>query len=203
MRFATIVDPGAAEMDALLAIYREAIPSRERKPDSDVRAMAASPDHRVEVALGAHGEVVGFALVYTGKRLDLLEYLAVDARCRSSGTGAVLFARVLRNDRPLVVEVESDRFPSPDQATRTRRIGFYRRLGCQRISGLTFLLPLAGDGPPPPLDLLVAGCGAENVPRSQVGHWLRDIYTGVYAQPSDDPRIATMLATLPDRVGLE
>ena len=50
---------------------------------------------------------------------------------------------------PVLFEVDSDREASSDRAVRTRRIRFYRRLGCVKIAGLRYLMPLRGVGPVP------------------------------------------------------
>lgn len=196
--FATLTDPADPRFSSLLALYAAAIPARERKPAADVRDMAASPRHRVDVAYD-RGALVGFTLLYLGERLALLEYMAVAEARRGGGLGAALYAAARRaaGPRPLLVEVESDREPVPDRALRARRIGFYRRLGCRRIDGIDYILPLPGDGPPPRLELLVDGIAGDAVAPATMSAWLGDIYAGVYGCPSDDPRLATMRASLP------
>src|SRR5207302_238261 len=64
----------------------------------------------------------------------LFEYLAVDERHRGRGMGAALFRHVLAAvaGRAVLLEVDSDRDPSPLQHERSRRLAFYQRLGCQR-----------------------------------------------------------------------
>ena len=199
LRFARVTDPAAPEMEALLAIYEKAIPLHERKGEDAVRAMATSPDHRVEVAIDAGG-VAGFSLVWVGTRVALLEYLAVDQGRRGSGLGAALFCRVAGASSPLLLEVEPDGEPGPDQAMRARRIGFYRRLGCRRVEGMAFQLPLPGAETT--LDLMVSGYPTATVGRPLLRRWLIDVYVGVYGCAADDPRIAAMLAGTQDPASL-
>ncbi|HEX4633813.1 MAG TPA: hypothetical protein VH163_08280, partial [Gemmatimonadales bacterium] len=93
---------------------------------------------------------------------------------------------------------------SDDQQIRTRRQGFYRRLGCARIGGLHYILPLPGAGAPPEMDLMVyAAPRLDGLPKSELERWLATIYRDVYHCPATDPRIARMLASLPDPVPLE
>lgn len=200
--FSRVTSPAAHEMNGLLAIYEQAIPAGERKPEAAVRAMARSPDHVVEVATDASG-VAGFSLLYVGRGLSLLEYLAVDPERRGSGVGAALFRRAANVASPILLEVESDREDTPDQALRSRRIAFYRRLGCRRIDGVSFDLPLPSVGPAPLLDILVARYDGAAVSRSLVRRWLTEMYVGVYGRSPDDPRIIAMVTAAPDPVLLD
>jgi hypothetical protein len=105
---------------------------------------------------------------------------------------------------PVLLEIDSDREASSDRAMRTRRERFYRRLGCLRIAGLHYLMPLAGEGSPPEMDLLVYS--TEQLGRlgwSELRRWLATIYRDVYRCSPDDPRLAQMVAELPDPVLLE
>jgi GNAT superfamily N-acetyltransferase len=201
---AFLADPTDPRFDGLLRLYEAAIPARERKSEAVVRAMAGSPSQRVAIA-EMDGAVAGFFLLYVGEHMALLEYLATGERLRGQGLGAWLVRAAIdaAGDRPMLVEVESDREAVPDRALRSRRIAFYRRLGCRRLSGLDFGLPLPGDGPPPWLDLLVAGARAGEVGRGQAAAWLTEIYAKVYLCDADDPRLGTMIAALPGAIPLE
>ena len=70
-------------------------------------------------------------------------------------------------------------------------------------------MPLAGEGAPPEMDLLVhtaepLGRPARNeVARGEVKRWLETIYRDVYHCAPDDPRLAQMVAALPDPVLLD
>jgi ribosomal protein S18 acetylase RimI-like enzyme len=188
----------------LIDIYQATIPGRERKPVEDVAAMLHSRCHVLTVA-EEDQRVVGFSILYAGDDLAVLEYLASDERCRGQGIGAALYrsARHEAGGRPLIVEVERDREGEPDQPLRARRIGFYRKLGCRRVARFNFILPLAGVGDPPRLDLLVDGWARPIVRGRDFARWLTEIYAGVYACSTDDPRLLGMIAGLPAELTLE
>ncbi len=87
---------------------------------------------------------------------------------------------------------------------RTRREQFYRRLGCLRIGGLRYLMPLPGEGPSPEMDLMVyAAEPLDRLARGDVKRWLETIYRDVYHASPDDPRIGQMLSDLPDPVRVQ
>ncbi|MEO8466942.1 MAG: hypothetical protein ABI640_16515 [Gammaproteobacteria bacterium] len=69
----------SAAFAELLRLYREAIPSSERKQDDELREMLARDDYEFRVALRDDG-VVGFTIVKRFQSCDasLLEYMAVD-----------------------------------------------------------------------------------------------------------------------------
>ena len=206
----------------LYAIYAASIAAREQKGESWIAAMISQPAYRVWVAK-ADGLVRGFSILFlpAGGGFALLEYMAVAPDRRNHGTGAELFRQTVEQAvtpegrrLPVVLEVDSDREASSDRAMRTRREQFYRRLGCRRIAGLRYLMPLAGAGAPPEMDLFVypaeplgdpaAGQVAPSqVPRSEVTRWLESIYRDVYHCAPDDPRLPQMVATLPDPVPLD
>jgi GNAT superfamily N-acetyltransferase len=204
LTFAHVTQAESSDMEGLLALYEVSIPARERKPFAAIRQMAASPHHRVEVACEAQ-RVVGFSLLACSPRLGLLEYMAVDPRRRGAGLGASLYgrAKAATLGRPMLIEVEADVGIPPDLDVRRRRIEFYRRLGCRRLVGFDYLLPLAGEGPPPAMVLLVDKQGDEVLPASLVDAWLNDIFCLGYQLPHDDPVLQSMRCVLPQAVCLE
>jgi GNAT superfamily N-acetyltransferase len=196
----------------LIGIYEASIPASERKPAEAIRDMACRSDYRLVVATQDQ-TLLGFAAVFAppDENFALLEYLAVDERFRGGGIGAGLFraaVRTLEDDAragPLLIEVEALEGDPAERARQERRRAFYRRLGCRRVAGLDYLLPLrAAAAPPPPVMHLFARVAA-NVPlsRADLERALGVIYPRVYGQHADDPRIAAMLAAVGDPVGLE
>jgi GNAT superfamily N-acetyltransferase len=200
----------------LYAIYAASIAAREQKGESWIAAMINDPQYRVWVAK-AGGLVRGFSILFVpaGGGFALLEYMAVAPDQRDHGMGAELFRQTVNQavtadgrKLPVVLEVDSDREASSDRALRTRREQFYRRLGCLRVAGLRYLMPLGGEGAPPEMDLLVypaeplGGPARNEVARSDVKRWLETIYRDVYRCAPDDPRPAQMVAALPDPVPL-
>jgi GNAT superfamily N-acetyltransferase len=196
----------------LLAIYVASITPREQKSEDWIRAMVAAPEYRVWVA-NAAGRVLGFSLLFSprAESFALLEYMAVASEQRGQGLGAELFRRSVAHavtpegvELPVLLEIDSDREVSSDRALRTRRERFYRRLGCAKIAGLRYRMPLRGVGPVPEMDLMVYRAGPpQEVARGDLRRWLETIYRDVYRCSSDDPRILQMLLPLPDPVLVE
>jgi GNAT superfamily N-acetyltransferase len=196
----------------LYAIYAASIATREQKPEGWIADMIGAAEYRVWVAK-AGGIVRGFSILFipAAGGFALLEYMAVAADRRNQGLGAELFRRTVEHavtpggrKLPVLLEIDSDREASSDRAMRTRRERFYRRLGCLRIAGLHYLMPLAGEGSPPEMDLLVYS--TEQLGRlgwSELRRWLATIYRDVYRCSPGDPRLAQMVAELPDPVLLE
>lgn len=193
---------------ALLRLYTEAFPPEERKPAAGLRTMLPQPRYRFLVAEQG-GVVVGFAILMQAEtaRVTLLEYFAIQPACRGQGIGRALLQEILLSlntaECPLLIEVESDRDPTPDQAQRHRRKQFYRAAGARQIAGLRYLMPQIATLPPPPMELLLfAGPMPASLPKQRVHSWLRAVYTEVYGQTPDDPRPHHMLSELPKRVTL-
>ncbi len=103
-----------------------------------------------------------------------------------------------------MLEGDSDREASADRELRTRRQRFYRRLGCMRVSGLHYILPLPGQGAAPEMDLMLYSAEPlRDLPKRELERWLRTIYRDVYRCSFDDPRIVQMLHDVSDPVRLE
>jgi hypothetical protein len=201
----------------LYAIYAASIAAREQKREGWIAAMVGAPEYHVWVAK-AGGLVRGFSILFVpaGGGFALLEYMAVAPGQRNQGLGAEVFRQTVAQaltpegrQLPVLLEVDSDREEASDRALRTRRERFYRRLGCLRIAGLHYLMPLGGEGSPPEMDLFVYNAeplgrpAPSEVPRSEVKRWLETIYQDVYHCAPDDPRLAQMVAPLPDPVLLD
>jgi GNAT superfamily N-acetyltransferase len=201
----------------LYAIYAASIATREQKGESWIASMVGAPEYRVWVAK-VGGLVRGFSMLFipTAGELALLEYMAVAPEQRNHGTGAELFRQTVAEavtpegrKLPVLLEVDSDREAASDRALRTRREQFYRRLGCLRLAGLRYVMPLDGEGAPPEMDLLVypadplGSLAGNHVARTQVKDWLEIVYRDVYRCAPDDPRLAQMVAALPDPVPLD
>ena len=161
---------------------------------------------------GAPAQVLGLAVVYVPPSEDfcLLEYLAVDSAHRARAIGGRLFAHSAeqalgdRPGAPLLVEVDAEGPADPEQELRRRRQRFYLRHGCRRVLDCSYVLPLPGQGTPPPMDLWIYLAEPQpRLRRETLAGWLRAIYQHVYQCSPDDPRIAEMLQPVPDPVRLE
>lgn len=180
----------AAERDAFIAIYEEALPASERKPSAVVLGLEARDDYRVLLRRSG-GAVTGFAIVYAppGEDFALLEYAGVLAGER--GRGAALEAI---GDRLLLIEVDSDREASADSELRTRRRRFYERAGAGVVEGIDYRMPAVGEGVPPMMDLMLHPRGKPvSATRAQAGHWIRTLYRGVYGIEIADGDVHMML----------
>ena len=192
-------------------IYAASIDDREQKPEAWICEMVRAPEYHVWVMKDG-GHVRGFSILFLppGEAFALLEYMAVAPEQRNHGMGSELFRQSMERVEaaagrsvPVVLEVDSDREAYGDEQIRRRRQQFYRRLGCLRIAGLHYILPLSGHGPAPDMDLMVYSAEPRRrLPKAELERWLRAIYRDVYHCPADDPRIAQMLRDVPDPVPL-
>jgi ribosomal protein S18 acetylase RimI-like enzyme len=192
-------------------IYAASIVAREQKPEAWICRMVEAPNYRVWVIKGG-GHVQGFSILFLAPEgFALLEYMAVAPGLRHQGVGSKLFTETVaramdRNGQalPVLLEVDSEREICGDREVRVRRQRFYRRLGCLRVAGMHYILPLSGDGAPPEMDLLVYSAhGLRQLAKATLEAWLATIYRDVYHTPTDDPRITRMLRSVPDPVSLE
>jgi GNAT superfamily N-acetyltransferase len=194
---------GGPTFRELYEIYAASIAAREQKPEAWICAMVRAPEYRVWVMKDAG--VTGFSILFLppAEGFALLEYMAVAPERRNQGLGSELFKQTVV-PLPILLEVDSDREASGDRQMRTRRQRFYRRLGCVQISGLHYILPLPGQGPPPEMDLMMYSAEPlRQLPKTELERWLRTIYRDVYRCSSDDPRIVQMLRDVSDPVRLE
>jgi len=192
----------------LLRIYAESIPPSERKSAEQLAAMVAQPEYSFLAAV-ENGTVVGFSIAANLRDTEaaLLEYMAMAPHQRGRGIGAWLFRETVAQPhlvgRFLLVEVDSDRTKSSDNAERTRRKAFYRRLGAKEVDGLRYRMPRVSSATPPPMELLVF---REKLPafieKSCARSWLQSCYAQVYGMPTESPQIEAMLVGLPERVAL-
>lgn len=209
-RFEPLISSSDPSFDRFYGIYSESMPVRERKPKAEITAMVGQPHYKI-LLLKRAGTAIGFSIIFApvSEMFCLLEYMAIDVMYRSSGLGRTLFTRSIlnvidgRGFIPVLLEVDSEREPSGDMTVIKRRLDFYRRLGCLRIQGLSYVLPLPGEGPPPAMDLLVYFHSRTAViRRSELERWLRVVYMSVYNCSPEDPRLAMMTSTLSDPVVL-
>jgi len=196
--------------DEFYSIYEESLPLRERKSKTRISALLSRPDYKT-LLLKKNGVVIGFSMLFIApsELFCLLEYMAIHSAHRNLGLGRELFLRTFQDlvsDGGTLyglLEVDSDREQSDDQELRRRRERFYRRLGCLRIDGLSYLLPLPGDGPPPEMNLMVYLPHSQPaIPSRQIEQWLKVLYHKVYECSPDDPRIGQMMQCIADPVKL-
>ena len=191
----------------MLGIYRASIESSEQKPPETIAALLQDKRYSILAASNEAG-VIGFAMSFfpEGQDFWLLEYMAVDARARSSGVGVALFRAALsagRNHGPCVLEVDQPGAPVSATNDPAARLRFYAREGCRRVEGLSYILPLDVGGQPPPMHLLVHGLRDQaSLPAATLRRWISTIYTDVYSCTAHDARIDRMMSTLGLQVAL-
>lgn len=194
----------------MLAIYGEAIEPSEQKPADEIAQLVADPRNVIAVSRDVRG-VSGFAMSFfpSEQSFWLLEYMAVRQDTRSRGIGRRLFlaakqaAAMRRPGAPGVLEVDRPDAAATPGNDPARRLRLYRDLGCRRIEGLDYILPLESAGQPPPMLLLVHGLeGQGAIAKAVLGQWLTTIYAQVYRRSPNDQRIATMMAPLKEECAL-
>ena len=110
---------------------------------------------------------------------------------------------MLAASRYVLLEVDSDGLDDAGREQRAGRQRFYRDLGCRKVNGLLYVMPLVTSNTPPPMDLLVYRPDLPpKIDKVQLRAWLEVMYVEIYEQPLNDERIREMLAPLPGEVTL-
>lgn len=193
----------AAGFADAFAIYHAAIELTEQRTEAELRKLLLRPDYRF-FAARRDGKMIGMSVAYvpTEDYFWLFEYAAVIPEERGASIGAQLFlaSRAIAGPgRFGLVEVDADRGTD----AQAKRLRFYQKLGCRRIGGLEYQLPLEDNGTPPAMWLLaLAAEGFDALDVNILERWLRTIYEDVYAKRLDDRRLAQMIDPLPDAVPL-
>jgi ribosomal protein S18 acetylase RimI-like enzyme len=194
------------DLSKLIEIYQEAIDPSEQKRPAEIAAMLTDPRY-VLIVSRTGGAVSGFAISFFPDGADfwLLEYMAVSSSMRGRRVGEAIFHETYRyglerdQTRIMVLEVDqpgSSTNPNNDTHARFR---FYRRVGCRRVAGLDYILPLDTEDTPPAMMLLTYRVPAvEAVTKIQVRHWLTRLFVDVYRKTASDPRLDVMLSPLGD-----
>jgi hypothetical protein len=198
-----------ARFDAFYAIYRVSFPLSEQKSYEELLRMGSLPSYTIFTAQNDEA-ILGFCIVFHDSEVDfyLLEYMAIDAQKRSLGLGSKLFLASIdslvqqHGLKPLIIEIDSSKKPSPEQPIRKKREQFYRKLGCKKIDPLDYILPLKSDETPPPMELLVYHPTLNHLSKEHLKRWLEILYTKVYSCSINDARLTTMLEQMPPILNL-
>jgi GNAT superfamily N-acetyltransferase len=127
------------------------------------KARGEATEQHMLAALDAQRALVGMAWYQVEREAGsaFLWYLAVVPPERGRGLGADLYMEILRRVAPearaLFFEVEIPAQIGTDEGRRlaARRIGFYRRLGARRLSGIRYLQYVGPHQPPMPMHVMV------------------------------------------------
>jgi len=119
----------------LQQLYRQAFPSRERKPFAVIRRMFREKKADIWCIL-AEGRFAGMATTVNADDLILVDYFAVAEKCRGQGIGKAAMDCLLSfyGDRGVFLEIESPDKPGLDQAQRKKRKEFYLACGFQELN---------------------------------------------------------------------
>ena len=113
-------------------LYLLAFPAKERKPFSKIVSMAR--EGRTDLwIIRRDGRFAGFASTVNSPDLVLLDYFAVARRLRGQGVGSAAMKAILEQYAPggVLVEIESTRIPSANEAERENRKRFYVNCGME------------------------------------------------------------------------
>lgn len=195
--------------DSFYAIYKISFAPSEQKSKEELLAMLNSPDYTIFIAkLGT--EIVGFSIIFHSAKVSfyLLEYMAIDETKRNLGIGSKLFFHATMQTldkygtKPVLIEIDSTQEKSNDNEIREKRELFYKRFGCRKIEPFDYILPIESSQITPIMKLLVYHNDMQDILKSQLTKWLKDIYTFVYGRSKDDERIAKMLSCTPQVLNL-
>jgi len=197
------------EFDGFYAIYSTSFPLCEQKSRDALLAMQQSSFYTIYLAYNDE-KIVGFCIMYHPHDEDffLLEYMAVDERLRGIGLGSTLLKNSIKQlfetqgTRALLIEIDSPEKSSIDHEIRKRREEFYRRLGALKIDPFDYILALKSAEEAPPMELLVYHPYLCEVSKETLQTWLEKLYVDVYGCTKDDPRIASMLESVPPILNL-
>ncbi len=114
----------------MYCLYRMSFPPAERKPFRFIRKMYKRGKTDIW-CIRRDGQFAGFASTVNGSDLILLDYLAVNKRCRGTGIGAAAMKLLLEKyrEKGFFVEIETTKEDCPDLALRQKRRRFYEAAG--------------------------------------------------------------------------
>lgn len=111
-------------------IYMEAFPKRERKPFLILKRAVKSNKARILVAKD-NNAILGFVVLFIYKNMVMVDYLAVNSKCRSRGTGSAIMKEVceLYKDYQIVLLIENVEECACNYEQRVARRLFYVKNG--------------------------------------------------------------------------
>jgi len=195
-----VVHLSRADAQAVVRIFHAAFPPEQRIEDAALMQLIPQPHedpggHAFHVAMSPSG-VSGFAagIHVSSIGLAYIAYLAVEESWRGQGVGTALFRSLVdrwaaARPRPphwIFLEVERPEL-APDSVARqlrTRRIGFYERLGLRRIDADFQAPPLGPELPVVPYWIYMLPMRDPDLEARAIEIALTDLYREVYGLPA-------------------
>lgn len=115
-------------------LYHSAFPRSERKPFSMIRAMQKKGKSDVWYCEN-DGKFVGLVVTINGSDKVLLDYLAVNKKCRGQGVGSELLRQMRQQyaGKGIFLEIETVRSTAENYEERKRRKRFYLSNGMTEL----------------------------------------------------------------------
>lgn len=194
-----------SDAQAVVRIFHAAFPLEQRIEDAALMQLIPQPHeepggHSFHVAMSPAG-ICGFAagLHVTSIGLAYIAYLAVEENWRGKGVGTALFRSLVErwavaHPRPphwVFLEVERPELARDSTAREicTRRIGFYERLGLQRIQADFQAPPLGPELPVVPYWIYMLPMREPDLRSDAIEHALTSLYREVYGLPEGHPLV--------------
>jgi hypothetical protein len=185
-------------------LYETAFPADERSPVDELRKLIAGGSMLLHKTVNKDNELLCFSLVNVMSNFALLAYIATDMTKRSGGFGSKhmkQLVQTLRAQYPsftaLFLEIESTKEAGLDAATlkmRTRRLGFYQRLGAKRLKQKYGMPSYAKKGSKAAGELLWIELANSCVFESDLPNVITEIFQKGYGLPTNDPNVVAIIS---------
>lgn len=210
-KFSEVKDTNTKEFNEAMNIYSESIPATERQSTDTIKERVGNGKEKLFIQT-VEGTVALMALLYPleGTEFVLLDYMAVKEEYRKSGIGSEFLQNIYSitswSNKLFIVEVEHPKSGTDqEQATKQRRVYFYRKNGAKIIKHVRYLLPPLQGNSPIEMILLVISQNKRLVWLS--GEALKDvivkIYKELYYRDVDDRLLSSFIDSIPERVTLQ
>ena len=124
-------------------IYCEAFPKREQKPFFMLKSAWKKQKNNIWVAM-EDDTLLGFVVTIPNGNIVLVEYLAVNHKMRSRGTGSALMKKICEYyEQTIILLIEKIDYTADNNAQRIARKNFYLRNGF--VPSNLFMNSKAGD----------------------------------------------------------
>ncbi len=209
--FSEVKDTNTQEFNAAMNIYSESFPATERQSTDTIKERVGNGKEKLFIQT-VEGTVALMALLYPleGTEFVLLDYMAVKEEYRNSGIGSELLQNIYSitgwKNKLFIVEVEDPKNGTDqEQATKQRRVYFYRKNGAKILKHMQYLLPPLQGNSPIAMTLLVISQNKRLVWLS--GEAIKDvivkIYEDLYCRDVDDRLLSSFIDSIPERVTLQ